>query len=119
VRIEPIIRRRAVEPDIVELDLADIENVETLDHAVTRWLLLRNVARLHDGGPFGDFAPKIVLQIGTRPPLTRHHRGSGLAQAILGRGCGRGGLWSGALTAGLRVATTGSGVPFGTKKPIQ
>ena len=32
VRIAPVVRRRAVEADIVELDLADVEHVEFLDH---------------------------------------------------------------------------------------
>ena len=32
VRIAAVVRRRAVEPDIVELDLPDIEGVKPLDH---------------------------------------------------------------------------------------
>ena len=35
VRIAPLVRRRAVEADIVELDLADIEHVEFVDHRVS------------------------------------------------------------------------------------
>ena len=34
VRIAPVVGRRAVEPDVVELDLADIQHVELLDHSV-------------------------------------------------------------------------------------
>jgi hypothetical protein len=36
VRIAPFIRRRAVETDILELDLADIQNVKFSDHAGPR-----------------------------------------------------------------------------------
>jgi hypothetical protein len=45
VRIAPLVRRRAVAPDIVELDLADIEHVKFLDHrASTQILLLHELA---------------------------------------------------------------------------
>ena len=42
VGIEPLVGRRAVEPDIVELDLPDIEDVEFLDHVFLPCPLFRN-----------------------------------------------------------------------------
>jgi hypothetical protein len=36
VRIAPVVGRRAVAPDIVELDLADIKGVEPFDHDATK-----------------------------------------------------------------------------------
>src|SRR5438128_706445 len=35
VRIAPVIRRRAVEPDVVELNLPDIQHVKLADHVST------------------------------------------------------------------------------------
>jgi len=39
VGIAPLIGRRAVEPDIVELDLADVEDVKLLDHGLSPGLV--------------------------------------------------------------------------------
>ena len=39
VGIAPVIGGRAVEPDVVELDLADVEDVELLDHGLSPGLV--------------------------------------------------------------------------------
>ena len=52
VRIAPVVRGRAVQPDVVELDLADIEHVELVDHRASTHIagcycasLLQNASR--------------------------------------------------------------------------
>src|SRR3954453_23390753 len=48
VRIAPLVGRRAVHADIVELDLPDIEHVEFVDHVSTPDLLGRSVSLLQN-----------------------------------------------------------------------
>src|SRR5262249_7724345 len=43
VRIAPIVRRRAVDADIVELDLTDIEHVELVDHRASAHFVIIGV----------------------------------------------------------------------------
>ncbi len=63
VRVAPVVRRRAVAADVVELDLADVEDVEFLDHGVSS----REALRVSQGRLRRDYATSRRLGKGARP----------------------------------------------------